>query len=169
MVLDFLTENMTKQDATLAAKVKAQNYVNAWAIDLTPKVLKALEPFLAQKIGLTTGGMSAKLGKVLNAFQPEGTKDRVWFTFGHGYNLTMTLKTCEMVEGCPFCVYAEQTVYLGDIKTGFLTALHEKSLDLRTDRTVGEIKMLRRAVEYARDSLHKAEFMLAGFGEHDNG
>lgn len=160
---------MTNQEATLAAKVKAWNRVNGCANVLTPDLLNAVRPFLNQKIELNKGGLTDKLKKALARFTVYNSDYQVWFSTGHGYSLNAYLKLSVHAEGTSHCVYADQTIYLGDIQNGVLTLIRdEPKKPLRIDRTVEEVLQARIAVRVARDAMRTAEAELYGFGEHDN-
>lgn len=153
----------------LDAKIAARNHVNALANDRLPKIREAVKPFLGKKVALQGGGMTAKLDAALSIFRATNLTDQVWFN-ARTYTLEATFKTCFKVQGENGCVYAERAVTFAELErdSNNLKQLYTTTT-FRTDYTVQEIEIARKAVTVARDAMRAAEWQLVGFGEHDNG
>ena len=160
---------MKRHTTALAAKVAARNEVNALADAAYAPIAGALRPFVDQKILKADGTL---LDKVKRALPPlVGGPDapwQSWYSVPHGYSLILNLKTChaQVRRDCDFAHYAEEAVYVGDIKNGILVGILPPYAR-RTDYTEDEIIEGRAAVEVAKQALRDAERAIADFGPYD--
>ena len=107
----------------IEAKVKARNRLNKEIFNIVPAVFAALAPFVGQKIELANGGLTNKVTKALPVL-PNTTRLHAHYSTGHGYSLTVTIRTCENTSS--FCEYTETVIYLGDLSNGVLTRIFEQ-------------------------------------------
>jgi hypothetical protein len=150
--------------ARLAAKVKAQNRANQFANELYPKLVKVFEPFIGQKVLKADGTV---LAKIQSQFPELPSTPGLHVYPGHSnYSLRWIVRTSEQ-ESDYTCLYAESTLYVGDMKNAILASLYPP-VHYRTDYTVEEIESLREAYVLAKRAADNAFSALHPFGENDN-
>lgn len=153
----------------LEAKVAARNAVNALALEMAPKMIEALKPFVGQKI-LNQGSVLS--AKVKAALPPtEATHERHFWYSPSEYGVWAHFKTCICSAGnqpdYTVASYAEQAFLIGDIKDHVLTGIRNGQT-ARTDFTTEEVRKAREAFKAAQSALDDARSALCGFGEYDN-
>lgn len=153
----------------LEAKVAARNAVNALALEMTPKMIEALKPFVGQKILNQGNVLSAKVKATLPA--TEHTPERQFWYTANQYSVWVNFKTCTCSAGnqpdYTVASYAEQAFLIGDVEGHTLKSVLN-SQSARTDFTTEEVRKAREAFKAAQSALDDARSALCGFGEYDN-
>lgn len=155
---------MKRHSTQLAAKVAAQNEANTLANERFEPIIKALAPFVGQKICKVDGSLLEKVKKALPVF-PSDFNNSSFYSTGHGYSLRLDIRTCHAVEPNG-CAYAESTVYLGSLDNGVLIN-YDKAPNLKTDFTEEYVQEARKEVEAAEKAMRNAEAKLYYFGRYD--
>jgi len=165
-------------DTVLEAKVAARNKVNALALEMAPKMIATLAPFVGKKIVNQTGGLSAKAKACLpNDNCTNGAQ--FWYR-ANNYSVDACFKVCEISKGRLYgqefngevsqdCIgsYAEQSITLC-VVDGLNCERLGPEAHLRTDYSVAEVQAARIALRAAQNALDEARSNLSGFGEYDN-
>lgn len=153
----------------LEAKVAARNQVNALALEMAPKMIEALRPFVGQKILNQGDVLSAKVKAALPS--GEYTPERHFWYTANKYALWANFKTCTSSPGHygdhHVASYAETSFLIGEMDGHTLKAV-KNGQTARTDFTVEEIQKAREAFKAAQAALDSAQSALSGFGEYDN-
>lgn len=150
----------------LAAAVAARNEVNAQANERFPSIIEALRPFVGARICKVDGTLFKKVNEALPVFESStGFGSSYWYSTAHGYSLKLNLKTCHGVEPNG-CVYAETTLYLGDLSNGVLTRLYDAP-NFKADFTEEYVREARAEVEAAEKLKSAAESKIYYFGKYD--
>lgn len=152
------------RESRLAAKVKAVNAANAYAVTLYDALTDIFRPLVGQVILKNGGDLLAKVAKLLPEF-PHGNSLMV-YKLSSAYSLAWVVKTSENVDGDCTCLYHETTVYVGNVSGHTLTELC-KPLSLRSDYTVDEIRAARQRHNEAKRIADEARSALYPFGETD--
>ena len=155
---------MFDRELTLAAKVKATNKANAYAMEIHPQLCAVFAPFVGQKIEKVDGSLLAKIAKLMPKFI-DGVPLHV-YRYNSNYSLMYVVKTCEMIPPHG-CTYYEASCYVGEMRDGVLIKLCDAP-KLRTDYTVEEVKANRAAYKAAQQLADDAKGKLHPFGEYDN-
>jgi hypothetical protein len=155
---------MNDRELTLAAKVKATNKANAYAMEIYDKLAAVFAPLVGQKIEKADGSLLAKVQKLLPEFI-SGVPMHV-YRYNSNYSLMYVVKTCESIPPHT-CTYYEASCYVGEMRDGVLTKLCNRP-QLRTDYTVDEIKAARKAYAEAQKLADDAKGKLHPFGEYDH-
>ena len=149
---------------TLAAKVKAQNMVNAEANNIRRLLVDYFQKFLNQKIYKADGTFLEKIKQNLPAAK-YGRLVHCRSAYGVYFKLDFNVK----VEGREFVVYAHQDISIGDVSNNILTKLFPTTGNIyRDDYTPKEIINLREQHQAAMKIARDTEFKLSGFGFFDN-
>jgi len=161
----------------LEAKVRATNRVHAYVPKLREGLVQALTPFVGKKVFKQGGSLTAKVEQALEPlYKQEGSRDghngggrpSFWRQQGQ-YRLAFGVRTSESIEGEEYgCLYAESTIYVGEVQGGVLVKFTDEERELRSDYTADEIEGKRKAAEEAREKAREAESACWPFGERDN-
>ena len=151
-------------NSALDAKVAARNQVNLLANACFPEAIRALEPFLGQKVCKVDGSLLEKVKRAL----PD-LKDG-WYSASR-YSLVLNLKVHACAKGktsdYQSAHYADATVYLADLTSGILTRLYDTP-DYKTDYSADFVRQAREEVRQAEALKSKAESKIHHFGMYDN-
>lgn len=154
---------MKNHATNLAAAVAARNEVNTQANERFPSIIEALTPFVGATVCKVDGTLFKKVKEALPVFESStGFGSSCWYSTGHGYSLVLNLKTCHGVQPNG-CVYAETTLYLGDLQNGVLTRLYDAP-NFKTDFTEDFVIQARLAVRAAEEILSAAKSKIYYFG-----
>lgn len=168
---------MEIHNTTLEAKIAARNKVNALALEMAPKMIAALAPFVGKKIINQGGGLAAKVRACL----PDDpcTPSVSWWYSANNYSVSVNFKVCEHSKGtrygkewngeiCQGCIgnYMETHITLAVVDGNNLERLGPEP-HLRTDYTGEAIQAARVALRAAQSALDDARSNLSGFGEYD--
>jgi len=151
----------------LQTRVNGVNKANAFANQLSPRLVALFTSFVGQKIEKVDGPLLAKIQKLVDALNlPNG--DISVYRHQNNYSLAYTVKSCEVfpAQGYGHAYYFEQTIYIGDMKNGVLTALKQPE-PLKTDYTVETIEAARETYKKAKAAADNAQSALYPFGEYD--
>ena len=149
-----------KENAT-AAKVKAVNKAHAYGIKLYEQLVPIFTPLKGQKILKETGGLMAKVEKLLPDLP--NTSDLSVHRHFSDYSLGYTVKVSEMVNDTS-CLYYEITVQIGTLNHGVLESI-TSPFTARTDWKVAEITALRETFRKMEKAASDARSALYPFGE----
>ncbi len=162
--------------SALAAKCAAHNRANAEANRLAPLYLAALAPFVGLPVLKADGTWRQKVRDVFPApLQPADiTPSRqfsVWTETGHGYSVTVHVKTWDAsasrTPDCQIAQYAEAHVYVGELQNGVLAKLGNPNPALPTDYSPELIAAARKLAESTRQAAREAESACQPFGLFD--
>jgi len=155
----------------LAAKVKATNAANAYAMELWDKLSGVFAPFVGKKIEKADGCLLAKIGKLLPML-PNSVSLGV-YRYRSAYSLMYVVKTCESIppqignlHEDYGCTYYEASCYVGEMRDGVLLKLCDRPT-LRADYTAKEVTANRAAYAAAKKIADEAQGKLHPFGEYD--
>ncbi len=151
----------------LDAKIEAYNTAHLAALDLCPRMLEALKPFVGTQVLKADGTLRKAVRDALPEI-PSTVLLFGWYTTRAGYTLSANLKTCTSYKArtCEIACYAEISVYLGDLDRGVLKKLYEPQ-SWRTDYKRAEIEHTRMMLKTARNTISALESKLFPFGEYD--
>lgn len=137
----------------LEAKIKARNKVNQYALEIGPRVIEALKPFIGQKVCNVGGELSKKVMGQLPALQNE-FNIRAFYSTGHGYTVTVQLNASETTRQ-GHAMYCDATVYVANLRNGILESMFPdmEPADWRTDYTVDEYRALEKQIRDAESTL----------------
>jgi len=160
---------MLKGQTALDAKVIARNKANAYMLEILPQILKALQPFVGQKILNLGAVLSQKVRNALPEFIDD--PDLLVFYCPTRYGLRVEVKASAR---CPdrsgqyhSCVYQEASAHLGSIEDHTLKDLTTEH-HFRTDYSTEEIRLARERFEELDKAKRDAEAALESFGQYDN-
>jgi len=138
----------------IEAQVKARNRLNKEIFNIVPAIFAAITPFFGQKIVLTNGGLTNKVTKALPVL-PNTVALHAHYSTGHGYSLTVAIRTCENVYASSGCVYAETYIYIGDLKDRILVSIYEQPnpKDYPTQYTLGTVLDLEAEIRKTEAEL----------------
>ena len=145
----------------LNAKIIATNKANAYANELYEKLVTVFKPLVGQQIMKKDGTLLAKYEKLLPTFVNTGPIS-VYRSSSH-YSLSWTVKTCVVTDGIG--VYAEATVYVGDLSEGSVLTSICKPNNYRSDYTLAEVEKNRKAAREAKEVYNNAKSACFPFGE----
>lgn len=156
------------RENTLAARVKAVNAANAYAMKLYPVLMDFFRPLLGQQILKVDGTLLKKIEAAMPAFPDSGVSQNRLHVYRNtsDYSLAWTVKTCESIEGASSCVYHEIAVYVGGLSGGTLKDFYAPP-DLRSDYKVEDVKAARAAYEAAQRTADNLKSALHPFGVGD--
>lgn len=147
-------------DKNLAAKVEAVNLSHSYAIELYPKLVEAMRPFVGQKVLKKGGELTEKVKGALPAL-PYNNRLKVThsrFAFRLEWTVGAGVNTGEGYA------YHDTGLYIGKVENGILTALDGTAPTHRTNYTVEEIEQGRETCRLLREQLRAAESDISMFG-----
>jgi hypothetical protein len=155
---------MDERPARLAARVRAINKANAYAIELYGQLAAVFAPLVGKEIQKNGGDLLAKVAKLMPVLP--NRHDLMVYYHRSNFSLGWTVKTCEMIEGTHTCTYHETTVYIGELDGHTLTKLCDP-FTARTDYSEAEVRANRKAYEDAKKIADDLHSKLYPFGEYD--
>ena len=161
---------MNKAKSCLEAKVTAKNLANATILEVLPKVIEALRPFVGKKVFNQGNTLSQKARAALPEL-PNSHEVQGWYRTSD-YSLTVCIKvSCLYPDRSGeyhMCTYQEASAFVGEIHNFDLKSVFEGPWTLRTDYTARAIEAARERVKVADKELREAQASLESFGEHDS-
>lgn len=150
----------------LETKIRARNSVHALALEQTPRMIAALQPFLGKKILNAGNVLSDKVRAALPKDNPQGPVREDWYYPRSEYSLWVTFRIADGSDGST--CYQECTVCLGEIEDKILVNLRPVDMSLRTDYTPAEIIHAREKLEAAERQVRDWESAVQFFGRYDS-
>ena len=153
----------------LKANVIAENKANKVANMLRPKLKEYFRDKVGQKVVKKDGSLLQKIKDDLSNFSwfvNENNHIMIYFDKSE-YSLRWSIKVNEMIEGKCACVYRESSVYVGNLRDGFLVDIDKHNDDLKVDYNVESILKLRECHKEAQQVADEIRSNLYPFGEYD--
>jgi len=167
--LKLRTKTMVdKRRATLDARVKATNMINAWANKVGPILLERFRPLVGVKLLKVDGSFLEKYKHLCEIPLPD--KMHRYHRDNSGYWLSFNLDVCVSVEGYEGCIYEKNHVHIGNFDGQTLKDVRNAPLaseTLRTNYTAEEVIALRAEFDRCKKIAQQAESALYPFGEYD--
>jgi hypothetical protein len=150
------------QKYALTAKVIAVNRVHLIANELYPKLAKAFEPFVGEKILKADGSFLKKIAAIVPSVDIPNMHN---YRINSAYNLAWEIKTSQK-DSDSGSLYYSVGLYIANMSNGVLVDIMKPEVR-RTDYTVAEVIERQKVLREATDALNRAKSALNPFDERD--
>jgi len=146
----------------LTAQVNARNKVNQHCNELYPLLIKALAPFVGQKVTRADNSLTLKVKTVLPVYERKGLR---WHVSIDGSGLSLVMDICEPYGDHSNLYQNTYAVlyFFESYNNGILGKVFEHQKTQKTDYAIDAILAKRKELEEARKKVRDIESELCPF------